>query len=312
MVSRPFSVRIACWRLLLCALLLPILMLGACSNEPALDVAALENAARTGDSKALGQLASLLARNENDLNDKVYAMLVEIGKPAIPALQAQVGSQDRTLREYTLAALGTLQAREAVPAIIAALQDRSFSRRYVAAWALGQIDDPQVIPALLQALDDDNNDVRRYATRALIRMNKAAVGPLLDYLPQASQRGAAGAIRALGDIGDSRTLDALLKAADGPNRPEAFLALGKLKDRRAETALIAGLADSDWRNRMNAAMALGPLGGPAAAAALRPVLEDPELVVREWAARSLEMVSGEHVRYRNNKGELVMPYAIYH
>jgi HEAT repeat protein len=287
-------------------------LLGACSNEPALDVAALENAARTGDSQALSQLVSLLARNENGLNDKVYAMLVEIGKPAIPALLAQVGSQDRTLREYTLAALGTLQAKAAVPAVITALQDRSFSRRYIAAWALGQIEDPQAIPALLQALDDDNSDVRRYATRALIRFNRAAVAPLLGYLPKAPERGAAGAIRALGDIGDARSLDALLQAVDGPNRPEVYLALGKLKERRAEKALIAGLADDDWRNRMNAAMALGPLGGPAAAAALRPVLEDPVLVVREWAARSLEMVSGEHVRYRNGKGELVMPYAIYH
>jgi len=308
MVRRPLNGRTGRWRLLLPALLL----LGACSSEPALDVAALDNAARAGDAKAISQLVSLLGRNDSALNDKLYPLLIQIGKPAIPALLAQVNSANRGQREYVIATLGTLQAKEAVPAITATLGDQAFSRRYIAAWALGQIGDTQAIPVLMQALDDDNSDVRRYATRSLIRFNREAVGPLLGYLPQASLRGAAGAIRALGDIGDARALDALLSETGGPNRGEVFMALGKLKNKRAEAALISGLHDDEWRNRMNAAMALGPLGGPAAAAALRPVLEDPVMVVREWAARSLEMVSGEHVRYRDAKGELVMPYKIYH
>ena len=70
-----------------------------------------------------------------------------------------------------------------------------------------------------------------------------------------------------------RALEALLKQADGPQRAEAFLALGKLRDPRAEQALIKGLLDPDWQVRMNAAMALGPLGGQAAIAPLGALLE---------------------------------------
>jgi len=293
-------------------LLLALVLLTGCSEEPALDLAALDNAARAGDAKAIGQLVSLLGRQEQGLNDRVYPLVTQLGKSAVPALVEQAGSKDRVLREYVIASLGTLQAREAVPPIVQALQDKTFSRRYIAAWALGQIGSEESIPALLKALDDDNEGVRRYATRALIRFNLKAVAPLLGALHGTSPRAQAGAIRALGDIGDARALDELIKLASGPNRGEVFMALGKLKDPRAEKALIDGLHDTEWRNRMNAAMALGPLGGPAAAAALRPALEDPVMVVREWAARSLEMVSGEHVRYRNAKGELVMPYKIYH
>ncbi|ORJ62372.1 HEAT repeat domain-containing protein [Geothermobacter hydrogeniphilus] len=311
MVRLNLKNRAGCRRLLT-SLLIPLLLVCGCSSEPALDLTALDNAARAGDAKAVSQLVSLLGRTDNGLNDKVYPLVTQLGKAAIPALIDQADSDDRVLREYVIASLGTLQAKEAVPVIVKSLRDKSFSRRYIAAWALGQISDVSSIPELLQALDDDDSGVRRYATRSLIRFNTRAVAPLLGYLPQAPPRGQAGAIRALGDIGDPRALELLLKAVDGPNRGEVFMALGKLKDPRAENALIRGLRDADWRNRMNAAMALGPLGGPAAAAALRPVLEDPVMVVREWAARSLEMVSGEHVRYRDAKGKLVMPYKIYH
>jgi HEAT repeat protein len=103
-----------------------------------------------------------------------------------------------------------------------------------------------------------------------------------------------------------------LARVDGPARGEVFLALGKLKDPRAEAALVRGLGDGDWRVRMNAAMALGPLGGTTAVAPLEKSLEDPELVVREWSARSLEMITGRHVKYRNARGEYVLPYSIYH
>ncbi|PLY04439.1 MAG: hypothetical protein C0624_05720, partial [Desulfuromonas sp.] len=90
------------------------------------------------------------------------------------------------------------------------------------------------------------------------------------------------------------------------------MALGKLKDPAAEHALVAGLQDTDWRVRMNAAMALGPLGTEIAVPKLRITLEDDERVVREWSARSLEMITGERVLYRNQAGEMVPPYNVYH
>jgi HEAT repeat protein len=165
---------------------------------------------------------------------------------------------------------------------------------------------------LIAALDDPNHEVRRYATRALIKINRPAVGPLVEYLQKASGEGAAGAIRALGDIADPAALDVLLAHAAGPQRAEAFLALGKLRDPRAAAVLIRGLDDADGQARMNAAMALGPLGGPRAVAALRHTLTDEVHVVREWSARSLEMITGQPVLYKNSKGEMVRPYNVYH
>jgi len=289
-----------------------LFLLTACQSDPALDLAQLEAQARGGEPQAIQQLVGLLQSTEAGLSDRVYATLLELGASAAPALLARIESDDTQQREYIVAALGTLKVSEAIPAIRKLLASPPLQRRYVAAWALGEIGDPQGIDPLLAALADDNAEVRRYATRALIKFNKAAVLPLIGHLETAQGESAASAIRALGDITDPRALEILLAHAQGPLRAEAFLALGKLRDARAESVLIAGLADDDSQARMNAAMALGPLGGPAAAAALQKHLEDEVHVVREWSARSLEMVTGQPVLYRNSKGEYVRPYTVYH
>jgi len=289
-----------------------VLALAGCQDKAPIDPVALENAARAGDAKAMARLADLLGHAENGVNDQVYPKIVALVQEAVPALLRQADSTNAIQREYTLAALGTLRAREAFDALVAALEDTGFERRYIAAWALGQLGDARGVAPLIAALNDDNETVRRYATRSLIKLDRHAVEPMIAALPTATTRAAGYLIRALGDIGDARAVEPLLAQVSGPNRPLVFQALAKLKDRRAEAALIEGLKDADWRSRSFAAMALGPLGSPQSATALEPLLDDPEVVVREWAARSLEMITGKHVRYRDAKGELVLPYSIYH
>lgn len=291
---------------------LMLLLLSACTADPALDLDQLETNARGGDQQAIVQLVGLLSAREPGVADRVYAITVGIGSSAVPALLKQVHAEDKQMREYVIAALGTLKVVDAIPGISQVLANIPLQRRYVAAWALGEIADVKAIPALLLALSDENSEVRRYATRALIKMNKSTVMPLIAYLTEARGEGAAAAIRALGDIADKRALEVLLGQAQGEQRAEAFLALGKLRDARAESALLVGLDDPDSRVRMNAAMALGPLGGPAAATALQKTLEDDVHVVREWSARSMEMITGKPVLYRNSHGEYIRPYLVYH
>jgi HEAT repeat protein len=287
-------------------------MLSACTTDPVLDLDQLEANARGGDQQAIVQLVGLLSAQESGLSDRVYAIMIEIGERAVPVLLDQVHSKDKQMREYAIAALGTLKVVDAIPAISDVLAQKALERRYVAAWALGEIGGAAVVPALISVLDDENSEVRRYATRALIKLNKTAIMPLIDYLANASGEGAAGAIRAVGDITDKRALQVLLAQTQGEQRAEAFLALGKLRDSSAESALVAGLNDPDSLVRMNAAMALGRLGGPVAAEALTITLEDEVHVVREWSARSLEMITGKPVLYRNSHDEYVRPYLVYH
>jgi HEAT repeat protein len=299
-------------RLLIGCLLGVLLLMAGCARDSAIDLESLATRAKAGERAALVKLVELLAVPEGKVAEQAYPAVVAAGAEAIPVLLEQVGSADRQQREYVIAALGTLKAAQAVVPIGRVLADAKLERRYVAAWALGEIGSPDGISFLIGALGDPNLEVRRYATRALIKLNRAAVAPLVAHLGTSSGESAAGAIRALGDIADPVALDVLLRQTTGTQRAEAFLALGKLRDPRAEAVLIKGLADGDWQARMNAAMALGPLGGPPAATALRRTLNDEVHVVREWSARSLEMVTGQPVLYRNSKGEMVRPYNVYH
>ena len=289
-----------------------VLAVSACTADTALNLDQLETNARGGDQQAMTQLVGLLSDQKPGVSDRVYAIMIEIGERAIPVLLQQVHAEDRQMREYVVAALGTLKVVAAIPAVSEVLANPQLERRYVAAWALGEIGDAAAVPALIDALADENSEVRRYATRALIKLNKEAVMPLIDYLAEARGEGAAAAIRAVGDIADKRALEVLLLQTQGEQRGEAFLALGKLRDARAEAAMISGLKDSDSLVRMNAAMALGPLGGPAAAEALAKTLEDDVHVVREWSARSMEKITGKPVLYRNSHDEYVRPYLVYH
>lgn len=298
------------WRFI--PVIIGFILLAACSTDPVLDLDQLEASARGGDPQAIEQLVGLLAAKEEVVSDRVYTIVIEIGSRAVPVLKKHVQTADKQMREYVIAALGTLKVVDAIPAVSDVLHNPDLERRYVAAWALGEIGTAAAVPELIKALADGNSEVRRYATRALVKLNKLAVAPLIDYLAVAEGEGAAGAIRASGDIADKRTLEVLLTHARGEQRAEAFLALGKLRDARAESALIAGLEDQKSQVRMNAAMALGPLGGPKAAEALALTLEDEVHVVREWSARSLEMITGKPVMYRNSHGEYVRPYQVYH
>lgn len=297
-------------RLLLCVFLL----LAGCqqATEPvAFDELAAN--ARAGNAQALEQLVAMLGERGARTNDRVYALLLEIGEVAGPALLPAVSSADRIQREYAIAALGNFKAKAAVAPVSAVLENHQLGRRYVAAWALGEIGGPAAVPPLVRALADPDEEVRKFATRSLIRLNRQALQPLLDFLRQPrSPVETAAAVRALGDIADPIALEVLLPLLDSPVKAEVVTALGKLKDPRSVNALVAVLTDPDWQVRMNAAAALGPIGSDQQAQALEKLLEDEVNVVREWAARSLEMMTGRRYTYRNEAGEYVQPYNIYH
>ena len=288
-----------------------VLLLG-CQQGGELDLNALGEKARSGDAAACRQMVELLGMEENSVSEKVYPVVVAIGQPMVAPLLEAVGTANREQRERVIAALGTLRVESAVQPISQVLADKSLKRRYIAAWALGEIGIDSGIEPLIQALGDSEELVRQYATRSLIKLHRSAVEPLIDSLDNLGPVAAGGVIRALGDIGDKRALDALLQLVDGPNRIDVYLALGKLRDSRAEAVLIAGLSDPDWQVRMNAAMALGTVGKERSIVSLQQTLEDDVLVVREWSARSLSVISGKTVQFRDANGKLVEPYSVYH
>jgi HEAT repeat protein len=133
------------------------------------------------------------------------------GVMTIPDLIIKLNNDDPMRR----AAAGELLkiGAPAIEPLILALQEKPWNVRFSARWVLGRLG-PDAINPLIQAMSSSNNQ---------------------DVL--------AGAASALGDIGNNRAVDVLIKSIGHQNLrlPEFRIALGKLKDERSIPALILDL-----------------------------------------------------------------------
>jgi HEAT repeat protein len=117
----------------------------------------------------------------------------------------------------------------------------------------------------------------------------SAVPALIDALQSPGSVGWEAA-RALGEIGDHRAIEPLLKSMDIWGSTAVFVALGKLKDSRAVEPLVKKLTDKNYAVREAAATALGMLADKRATDALIGLLSDEDPVVRAAVVKALGQI----------------------
>lgn len=284
---------------------------GGCVRERAEQTLEADIAdAGKGDRAALRALIARFAHPDPDEALRAWEAVVKLGPAAEGELIAALGSSDRAVSEHAAGALGGLRVQAAVDPLVKALGRKDF-RRYVAAWALGEIADPKAIPALITALGDEDVEVGKYAVRALTKYGGAAVPPLLEALRSDSPRVRHYAVRALGEIRDKRAAEPLLGMRGRVEDDVLMWGLGRIGDPRGYEILAAAAASPEWQVRLAALQALIDLGDARAVPVFSKALDDGEWIVREWAARGIESVTGERATYRNQHGESVYPYSLY-
>jgi HEAT repeat protein len=162
------------------------------------------------------------------------------------------------------------------------MQDKEEGARRWAAEALGKRNDGRAVEPLVKALTDDDHLTRSLAADALDR-HDVAFESLVSYLEDGNERVRRWAAYALGNLGDDRAVDRLIRALDDGEtvRLSALESLAKLGNRRSVEPLIAILDDADVSARRYAATALGRIGDPRATEALIDTMrEDPSEAVR--------------------------------
>ncbi|MBP5977835.1 HEAT repeat domain-containing protein, partial [Brasilonema sp. CT11] len=160
---------------------------------------------------------------------------------------------------------------------------------------LGQVNS-QMCQKLEETLNHWDSDVRSNAASALGEIGSSqAVDALIAALNHSDSDVRGNAAYALGEIGNSQAVDALIAAALNDSelqvRLYAAYALGAIGNSEAVDALIAALNHSDSDVRGNAADALGEIGSSQAVDALIAALNDSELDVRIKAADALGKIS---------------------
>ncbi|HKN86092.1 MAG TPA: HEAT repeat domain-containing protein [Nitrospiraceae bacterium] len=239
------------------------------------DWAVREEAAATlgafRDARAVGPLVQLLGDEDRAVREASRQSLTAIGEAAVPALGRCLEGATLTVQESAASILATIGDIRVLDVLISALISTDWIVRMHAAKGLGRIADPRSVSPLMPLLQDKVKAVRVEASEALSRIGQAAVPPLLEALqskewlvklhaiealgkmrsrdtvepllsvlfndPDTAVR--TDAVRALGDIGDSRAVDFLLTALNDLDvRPVAVESLGKIGDRRAVPALV--------------------------------------------------------------------------
>ncbi|WP_214084338.1 HEAT repeat domain-containing protein [Methanoculleus sp.] len=213
-------------------------------------------------SPAVGPLAGGLRSDDVDVRWMAAVALGEIGDPAaIPALMGALNDEDAYVRSRAALALGAIGevAREGLVANLSTGNERV---RWGAALALGSIGGESAIAALIGALRDPDGDVRQQACGALGDIGEPALPSLIEALRTDDEALRQGAIAALDLVGRPAVAPLALALGTGDDwrvRRGAARALGEIGERRATDALIRALDDEREEVREAAREALGSI-----------------------------------------------------
>ena len=214
-----------------------------------------------GDGLKLSQLKPAeLVRYLEDVRpavrDRVQELLVEAGEEAAESLaharERAASYEARCAAVWALFRIGTAQAEKAVRE---ALEDHDFHVRVAAARAAGMARDRDAVDRLMHMTNEDQPAARRQAATAL------------------------------GQIGDTRAVPALVSAAaratDRFNEHSVTYALIELK---TPAPLVEALHNPSWRIRKSALIALDQMDqSPLTARQLTPALSEPHRELRRAA-----------------------------
>jgi HEAT repeat protein len=240
------------------------------------------------DPRIVLPLISALKDSDRAVRTAAITSLTAIGEPAVIPLGHCLQDPDFNVQESAACILGQIGNQQVLEPLIAALLNDNWIVRSQAARALGRIGDPRAIDTLILLLQDKVSAVRDEAVTALTALRELSVPTLLDALnhkewkvrlraiealaylkPQAATEPLLAlldhdpdtavrqdAIRALGEIGDPRSVKRLLQMMDQPSlKTQAISALGRIGNPQAVPKLIAivnGLVTEEFEGRMAA------------------------------------------------------------
>jgi HEAT repeat protein len=258
-----------------------------------------------GDKRAVEPLIARLTDDNDEIRQLSASMLGELGneqaiEPLLEALIAgrisediiikaidNIGWQPNTSKGaayYWVAKDKITNAADlgsvAVEPLIKKLESENEERYEKAKCtdALVEIGEP-AIPFLIEALKKNNTKIQQISAEILIEIGDPAVKHLIDELDddnsEITQR--IYVVRILGEIGDKRAVEPLIKSVTDENISVcvySIIALRSIGDKRAVEPLIKSLTDENIRVREESIIALGSIGDKRAVDPLIGLLDD--------------------------------------
>lgn len=264
---------------------------------------ALDALAKIGDARVAPRIVPLL--EDELLREPAISLLGQLGDDtAVAPLTALLNTptapthlianalatlSDRFEEQYREGAyIADLTSREISPTgvqnLLDALETPSEQNLRSIALVLGWLKRAGVDRALTRLMG--RVDLRDDIVEALVRHGSTTVDLLIAQLSSEDLEVRRSAVVALGRIGDAKATSALVDTLDDESLAiDAAYALGQIGDPAAADGLLHLIGDSDASIRQAAVSALNSLAVPSIAERVVPLLHDPDPNVRESAVK---------------------------
>ena len=243
------------------------------------------------DPRAVDPLIKLLKNTESEFLSKwVSDTMYILGEPVIKPLIKALEDPNDNLSLSAANALKFIGDARAVPTLIKLMKDPNRSSREEYALTLGSIGDYTSIDPLIKALDDQDDNFANAVASSIVNMGQASVEQLITAIKNCKENPYYhGILMGIG-MPAFDSITELLNHQDWEIRNQALLDIVQIDPNKSFWYLITALNDDNETIRKNAAGILGAAADTRAINSLMDTLKDPDVEVRNAAAKALNRI----------------------
>ncbi|MEO7205867.1 MAG: HEAT repeat domain-containing protein [Steroidobacteraceae bacterium] len=242
----------------------------------------IRSAALTALSKMDGTfdmplIVGMLRDPEIEVQNKAVDVVVKANHPeTVKYLVDVLKDENEYARRAAVEVLNVVGTSKSVKYLLEVIADSDWWVRTRAADALGKIGGPRVVDAVLTLIKDENQDIRRAAIEILNQTkDERAVAQLIEATRDADWWVSERAVDALAEIGSTKALPRFIDMLQGEAKslPTVIRAIGKIGDQRSLEALLPMLSRPENEIKVEAIAALAKLADERRADTIRVRLQ---------------------------------------
>ncbi|MGO9949016.1 MAG: HEAT repeat domain-containing protein [Steroidobacteraceae bacterium] len=218
-------------------------------------------------------ITGMLRDGEIEVQNKAVDVVIKANHPeTIKYLVDVLKDENENARRAAVEVLNVVGTSKSVKFLLEVIADSDWWVRTRAADALGKIGGPRVVDAVLALIKDENQDIRRAAIEILNQTkDERAVAQLLEATKDKDWWVSERAVDALAEIGSSKALPRFVEMLQGEAKslPTVIRAIGKIGDQKSLEHLLPMLARPENEIKVEAISALAKLADERRADTIR-------------------------------------------
>ncbi|HEY2463430.1 MAG TPA: HEAT repeat domain-containing protein [Steroidobacteraceae bacterium] len=246
-------------------------------NSKFIRSAALSALAKMDGSFDMPLIVGMLRDPEIEVQNKAVDVVVKANHPeTVKYLVDVLKDENEYARRAAVEVLNVVGTSKSVKYLLEVIADSDWWVRTRAADALGKIGGPRVVDAVLALIKDENQDIRRAAIEILNQTkDERAVAQLIEATRDKDWWVSERAVDALAEIGSSKALPRFIDMLQGEPKslPTVIRAIGKIGDQRSLESLLPMLTRPENEIKVEAISALAKLADERRADTIRVRLQ---------------------------------------